>query len=578
MKYSIGLYIVKVKKSKIVTIATNIVLPIPDFYLKFLFASGDKSGWENNYQRMTKTGTIKFLKKLHKWPAIVIAFFVIMFAGSGIVMNHRGAFSQVDISRKLLSRNYRYINWNLASVRGSLQVSGDTSLIYGNIGIWFTPDDFETFTDYNQCFPVGIDNRKIYSIVILRDSILVAGTHFGLYSRTIEGKQWVKTELKEEENRIADLGLKGDTLLILSRHYLFKSVDLTRFEKFQLPAFEGYIRGAGLFNTLWELHSGELWGITGKLVVDLFGIVVILLSVTGLLHFLVPGIIRRRKVRNKPVTILQKTKKKNLRWHNVVGYIFVLFLIINTTAGMFLRPPLLIPIANSRVGIIPHTHLDTPNPWNDKLRRIHWDQFLKKYIISTADGFFLAGESLQKPMAPCHVQPPVSLMGCNVFEPLDLKTYVVGSFSGLFTWNIAEGIVLDYFSGNQYNRPEGIGRPVAENMAAGLVKTSHKGNFWFDYNTGVKALPPTGRNSGESLTRNENLKNQNFPEMTDDILINSPMSLWNVALELHTGRIFEHLIGSLYLLYIPLAGLCILIVLISGFLVWWMVHRKKRKP
>jgi len=32
-----------------------------------------------------------------------------------------------------------------------------------------------------------------------------------------------------------------------------------------------------------------------------------------------------------------------------------------------------------------------------------------------------------------------------------------------------------------------------------------------------------------------------------------------------------------YLLYIPVAGICVLMVLISGFLVWLLAHRKKKK-
>jgi hypothetical protein len=64
--------------------------------------------------------------------------------------------------------------------------------------------------------------------------------------------------------------------------------------------------------------------------------------------------------------------------------------------------------------------------------------------------------------------------------------------------------------------------------------------------------------------------------MNPEILQKSPMSLWNVALEVHTGRIFEKYIGSLYILYVPLAGICILTVLISGFFIWWLGYRKKR--
>jgi uncharacterized iron-regulated membrane protein len=65
-------------------------------------------------------------------------------------------------------------------------------------------------------------------------------------------------------------------------------------------------------------------------------------------------------------------------------------------------------------------------------------------------------------------------------------------------------------------------------------------------------------------------------EMTEEIRKASPMSLWNAALEMHTGRIFEKWIGPFYILIVPLAGICILIVLMSGFLLWWKLYRKRK--
>jgi hypothetical protein len=63
--------------------------------------------------------------------------------------------------------------------------------------------------------------------------------------------------------------------------------------------------------------------------------------------------------------------------------------------------------------------------------------------------------------------------------------------------------------------------------------------------------------------------------MPKEILAKSPISLWNAALEVHTGRIFEHLIGPFYFLYVPLIGITLLVVLISGLLIWWMGYRKR---
>ncbi len=510
---------------------------------------------------MGKKRTLKLFKKLHKWPAIIIAFFAILFAFSGIVMNHRQFFSPVDVSRNLLPQNYRYHNWNLAAVRGSEKIKADSFLIYGNIGIWKTDGRFNQFEDYNHGFPKGIDNRKIYSLVKFKNE-LFAGTHMGLFKKPLNSGKWSKVDINLQKERISDLGLKNDTLLVLSRHYLLKSADGINFKKYQLPEPLGYVRKTGLFDTFWELHSGELWGLPGKLIVDLLGLVTIFLSVTGLLHFFFPKMIKRRKRKQKPVKPIAGLTKKNLRWHNVVGYIFVLFLLINTFSGMHLRPPLLIAIANKQVGIIPGTHLDNPNPWFDKLRRVHWDEQNKAYIFSTSEGFYFSDEYLSKPLQPFFSQPPVSIMGCNVFKPIGNSIYLVGSFSGMFIWNIKTGTVHDFFSRNPYVPPTGMTKPISDHMVAGLVESNH-GAYWFDYNRGALKLTSLG----ETLS---------FPQMPADVLQKSPMSLWNTSLEMHTGRIFENILGPFYILYVPLAGICLLMVLISGVIVWWKQYRKKR--
>ncbi|HPE77447.1 MAG TPA: PepSY-associated TM helix domain-containing protein [Draconibacterium sp.] len=509
---------------------------------------------------MKKNWGIKIFKKLHKWPAIVIAFFAIVFAFSGIIMNHRQLFSPIDVSRKLLPSNYTYKNWNLAAVRGSTKTDSTSILMYGNIGIWKTEDDFKTFDDFNQGFPKGIDNRKIYSVVQHKNT-LYAGTQLGLYKRNIDSG-WEKIKLDVQEDRIADLALKKDTLLVLTRHYLLKSSNGIDFETIQLPEPVGYQRKTGLFETFWQLHSGELFGLPGKLLVDLLGLVTILLSVTGLLHFFFPKIIRNRKKKAKDVVSVVSAKKTNLRWHNVVGYIFAVFLIINTFAGMHLRPPLLIAIATKQVGIIPGTRMDSPNPWFDKLRRVQWDADTKQYIFSTADGFYFAEETLTKKLQPAFSQPPVSVMGCNVFKPIGDKIYLVGSFSGMFLWNIENGVVADFFTQQAYVEPEGLQSPIGANMAAGFIE-GYKTAYWFDYNGGAKILS------------SQNTQMPVFPEMSEEIRKASPMSLWNVALEMHTGRIVEKWIGPFYILIVPLAGICILLVLISGFMLWWKLYRKR---
>ena len=76
-----------------------------------------------------------------------------------------------------------------------------------------------------------------------------------------------------------------------------------------------------------------------------------------------------------------------LKWHKKAGIWIAAFILINTLTGMFLRPPLLITIANARVGKIPWSVLDKPNPWEDKLRAVIYDEEIRGYIIGTSKGF-----------------------------------------------------------------------------------------------------------------------------------------------------------------------------------------------
>ena len=496
---------------------------------------------------MNRKKIIATFRKLHKWPGIIIAVFAIHFAFSGIIMNHRNLFSGVDISRKWLPASYEYQNWNQAAVRGGFSVGEDSLLFFGNIGAWIKTKT--GYTDFNQGFPKGIDNRKINQLIRFKEK-LIAATRFGLFYRNARSGEWKTVSLPKQEQRLTDLFIRQDTLMILSRNYLIKSEDLKTFTIAILPPPEGYTRNAGMFTTLWELHSGELFGTAGKLLVDLLGAVTILIAVTGLLHFFLPKLIRRKRRLTGSSGKLPAIYRLNLRWHNVVGYVFVLFLFINTSAGIFLRPPLLIPIVNSKVGIIPGSHLDNNNPWNDKLRRGTWNEKLKIFIFSTSDGFFAADDNLARPMVRMPSQPPVSLMGCNVLEPVDSTKYLIGSFSGIYIWNALNGKVSDFFTGGNYEAPAGMARPVSDHMIAGYIRDNKNQRWIFDYNSGI--VP---ENNGYVW------------EMPAEIRLKSPISLWNLALEIHTGRILEPFIGMFYLLYIPVAGICVLMVLFSGFMV-----------
>jgi len=559
------------------------------------------------------------LRKWHKWPSLVFTLFILLFAFSGIILNHRDLLSGIDVNRKLLPPGYRYQNWNLAAIRGGVPWGRDSLLVYGNIGTWLTDASFHSFSDLNAGFPDGIDNRKISSVSIDSVTGVYAGTLFGLFRFDRQTRRWDKTEIPVQEERIVKVLAKGDSLMVMTRSYLLVSTaqnGLHRFRVIRVPESEDDDRRTGLFKTLWVIHSGEIYGLVGKLIVDAVGIIFILLCITGLIYFLVPYRLKQLSDEVRK-TRLKHFNRNTLRWHNVAGSWAIPLLILTTLTGMFLRPPLLIPIAEKNVHKIPFTELDSPNPWFDRFRNLLYDKQNHRWMVATSEGIFQADERFSTRLKPFTQQPPVSVMGINVFQKLDSTGILVGSFSGLFRWEPETGRVWDYFTKMPYREKSGAGQPFGALSVAGYIKWAggsqqlavdtttpqhhgtmaprhhgtmsprhhgtmsprhhdttaprHYGTMSPRHN-GAKEIVFDYAGGALSLSRGEK-----FPQMPAEMIARSPISLWNAALEIHTGRIFQPILGEFYILVVPLVGLFALEVSVIGFLAWWVARKRKQR-
>ena len=497
---------------------------------------------------------LKFLKKYHKWLGVIFIILFLLFSVSGIILNHRELFSGIDISRNILPKEHLYNNWNNAAVKGTEKIGSDSILIYGNIGVWLTNSDAQKFTDFNTGFPKGVDNHKLCKVFKNKKGNLFAGTFFGLYKYDFFERTWKHIVLPTHEKRITDITEKGDTLYVMTRSLLLKTVDNKNFEVIVFPKPENYDNKVGLFKTLWVIHSGEIYGTVGKLIVDLVGLIFIFLTITGFILFVNKYRIKSKQKKNKEFSRIVKTNKWNLKWHNKIGWITAVILIFTTITGIFLRPPLLIPIAGAKVSKLPFTELDSPNPWFDKLRRIIYDEENNRFFIATLDGIYYSDNNFKSDLIKFKNQAPVSMMGVNVFKQINKNTLLVGSFEGLFKWNTQTGELVDYISKKAHQEPTGR-NSVGYNVITGYSKHFKNTEFFFDFNIGARAL-----SSDKVILMPMEIKNQQ-------------MSLWNVALEFHTARIYSAFLGSFYILVIPLLGLISLFIIISGFVVWY----KKRK-
>jgi hypothetical protein len=494
-----------------------------------------------------------FFKKYHKWLSIILTFFIVLISISGIILNHRTELSGVDISRNILAEKYQYRNWNNAAVKSSIKINRDSILLYGNVGIWLTDSSFSYISDFNRGFRNGIDNKKIYKIYKTKNNKLLAGTLFGLYIYNYDDKVWVKNNFTD--NSIMDISQKQDTILLLTRSFLYKTTDFKTFEKCIIPAPKGYDNKIGLFKTLWVIHSGEIYGKLGIFFTDFIGLVFIFLSVTGILYWLMPKYVKKSLTKNKKIKRKMKVSRFSLKWHNKLGWTLIIFLLISTITGMFLRPPFLIPIANKQVNKIPHTELDTDNAWFDKLRRLIYDNENDRFIFATIDGLFTSNSSLSDSLLSVDKQPPISVMGINVFKQINQHLFLIGSFEGLFLYDESTNYIFDYIEKREYI-PRKSRIPIGRHMVTGYSTDFFDNEYFFDFDKGVIPI----KNNTPFIDMPKNIKNQ-------------PISLWNVALEFHTMRIWNSVIGNFYILLIPLIGLSMIFILISGFIVWYKVHR-----
>lgn len=511
-----------------------------------------------------RTGELKkkkngVFKKLHRWPGLIISFILLYYGITGTFMNHRELFSGVDLRRTVLPEEYEYRNWNNAAVKGNFEINSDSILIYGNIGVWVTDTTFTEYRSLNNGFPRGTDNRKVSDVHRCDDGGLYAATLFGLYSFDISDGSWKIINTGKGDKRFTSVESRGDTLYALSRSYLYTGSSdgvATRLTRKELPAPEGFRNEAGLFETVWQIHSGEIFGLPGKVFVDLLGALTVFLSLTGMVYFFFPGCIVSRAKKARSVARISSVNRWSLKWHNKLGAWFFVFLIILYFTGIFLRPPLLLTIASSKVRPVIYSNLDQPNPWHDKLRDLLYDRDKERFLLATSEGMFFFSEPGETP-APFMIQPPVSVMGISAFGPYGEEAYVVGSFTGLFLWNPSDPVVYNLITGGQY--VEVSGRPVGDFKISGIISDGIGRRYISDYDMGLLPLGHEGT----------------FPKMPDNIREESKISLWSVSLEIHTGRIFNSLMGSFYILVVPLAGLTGITVVISGYMVWRRKYRKR---
>lgn len=540
-------------------------------------------------------------KKYHRWFGLVLSVFMLVFCVSGIILNHREVFSGCEVSRKWLPASYHIKNFNNGVVKGTVVKKSaahslssencDSVLVYGCAGVFLTDSRLSTWQDFNAGLPESIDERNVRHVVKAKDGSLWCAALRDVYRYDENSHRWKKVELPGNEERIMDVALAKDsmTVVALTRSRVFtivpfvqygeivkigkSSSETYRVESKIIPAPKKYEPKTTLFKLVWHLHSGEFFGLPGKLVVDAIALVLIVLSITGILLFILPyGIRRAKKLAAKArMKRLGKQFAWNMKWHNKIGYVTIVLTLWIAITGMCLRPPLMVPLVLSK---LPQAVGEDGNVWQDKLRAIRWDAVLGDWLVSTSEGFLRVDEDFsQAPkMLPDDECPKLSPMGVTVWESDGKGGWIVGSFRGIYRWNPVNhslNQILDYFTGKPSEETSMI--PISDNLVCGYSEDFLGGKpLVFDFAKGVE----DAKGQAVALCNDEPKTSRNEESMSDLICETAPMSLWNVALELHVGRCYSPFLGPLSDLFVFLSGLLITLVLLSGYII---SHRRRKK-
>ena len=531
-------------------------------------------------------------KKYHRWFGLILSVFMLVFCVSGIILNHRQLFADCDVSRSFMPPAYHIQNFNNGVIKGSIKTSDDSVLAYGYGGVWLTDAEMKSWKDFNKGLPKNVDGRNIRNMVQTKDGEIWCAAMMDVYR--FDGKEWKKFPLADNEERIADITLTKDStsLIALTRSAVYEisgkkmeaadkkmeaadnKIDAASEKQMATRKIigqpEGFTPMVTLFKTVWHLHSGAFFGLAGRLVVDAIAIVLIILSITGIILFILPYRIRRQKrsqARERMVK-LGKQMVFNAKWHNKLGYATIILTLWISITGMCLRPPLMVPLAMNKTT----EKVKDGNVWHDKLRAIRWDAAEGNWLVSTSEGFLRVDEHFMHTPTLLNKEqaPKVSPMGVTVFESDGKGGWLVGSFSGMFRWYPEKNLIVDYFTGKQNIEKSMI--PISNHLVSGYSQDFFDGKeVVFDYSKGASF------GNAENLRNTENLRNaetKSFSASTPEVLSAIPMSLWNVALELHVGRCYSPLLGPLSDLFVFISGLLITLVLLSGYII---LHRRKKK-
>lgn len=504
-------------------------------------------------------------KKIHKFIGLFIILFLIWNSVSGIILNHKSFFGEFTVPSFFVPNQYEHSNWNRGSMIKFifLKDNPSTGFVCGKRGVYKTTDGGKTFEVFMKNYPESLLFKKTNDLILIKKddkSYLIAGNLKGLFFCNLADGNWKRIVFSgndfDEVKRIIKTERK---IIVLTDSSVFtsKTENIPDFKFINTDIKKNENNTMTLIDYFRHIHSGNVWGLLGRLLFDLFGLIIIFLSVSAFYIWYFPLSLKKRKKDKTPSALKKKYFKIFFKYHKLIGLISVLFLIIIAVTAFFMRPPFIALIANSKISNKFYPTLSLPRPWENKIHNAVYIKESNTLLLDTSEGFYRGHLGKKETFKKTKFPLKVFVMGSTVFEKTE-KGYLVGSFNGIY--EIKGSNIIDYMSKKNISFVSSV--IPGKYMITGYFKTPDGDEFITTHRKGVLYL--NGKTAKDRFPMPRYLKDDNS------------ISLWNYMFELHNGRIFKDLIGNFYILIIPLFSLMMFLVVISG-VIYYITEIKRKK-
>lgn len=511
-------------------------------------------------------------RRLHRYLGLLFFIYLILVGVTGILLNHPAIISGLSVPRWMVPSSYQIENWNRGSLRTVVFSKQNPCIAFvaGSEGVWKTTDGGVSFKTMDSGYPPSRALRRTNHILLLEDenaAHLYAATRGGLYVTSVVNSAWRRIPLAPGDDHVRKILHIDKRLVVFTTSNVYETDvvngrDETHFTLIDPNRIHGgtggFADGVSLVRLMFALHSGGIWGLPGRLLIDAAAITLMFLSASAIYLWYFPRSIRRAKGVPRKKGLGRKIFPWLFKNHLKIGIRATPFLIFFAATALFMPPSPLAPMAARKVVLPQYWPGFLPvNPWHGNIGNAVYNPVRNEILVELRGGsgraLWHAPADLSIPFTRYKQKLPIGAMGSNVLEIKTDGTLTVGSFSGLFQRPEEGAAVIDLSTGEVAD-PSMLRRRSGGWRTSGYFETPGGERFVATHDQGIIAI--------------DNVPLNGRFHMPEKMKQNYRMPLWSFLFEVHNGRILRDWIGSHYYLISFLGALSLLLITFTGLFDW----------